>query len=294
MGKEGANDRTHPRISIVTPSFNQAEFLNDTIRSVLCQEYPNLDYIVIDGGSTDGSAALIRQYNEQLSYWVSEQDGGQYDGINKGFARSSGEIMAWINSDDLYFPWTLSVVAEIFTSVPEIQWLTSIAFAYWDQRGRAVTIRLGEGYNRDAFFRGRNAGLSSFHTQYIQQEATFWRRELWEAAGGYVDADLQLAGDLELWTRFWQHSELYSTTALLGGFRRHGRQKTASKLCLYKRETEQTLRATTGRIPGRLEAKFLQALRLFPHLRRLVGWQTKIVEYDHPSGRWFTRRGRFV
>lgn len=93
----------YPKISIVTPSFNQSEFLELTIRSVLDQGYPNLEYIVIDGGSTDGSVDIIKKYADKISYWVSEKDGGQYDAINKGFARSSGEIMGWINSSDLYY-----------------------------------------------------------------------------------------------------------------------------------------------------------------------------------------------
>src|SRR3954464_13703841 len=97
--------RALPRISIVTPSFNQARFLPETIRSVLGQNYPDLEYVVIDGGSTDGSAEVIRRHEDRLAQWVSEKDAGQYDAINKGFARTSGEIMGWLNSDDLYTPW---------------------------------------------------------------------------------------------------------------------------------------------------------------------------------------------
>src|SRR5215469_5586779 len=95
-----------PKISIVTPSFNQAEFLEETIRSVLDQNYPNLEYVVVDGGSTDGSVDIIKKYAHRLAWWVSEPDDGQYAAINKGFKHSSGEIMAWINSDDKYLPWT--------------------------------------------------------------------------------------------------------------------------------------------------------------------------------------------
>ena len=103
-----------PRISIVTPSCNQGRFLEETIRSVLLQGYPNLEYVIIDGGSSDGSVDIIRKYESQLAYWDSRPDSGMYYAINEGFAHSTGDIMAWLNSDDMYTPWSLRVVGEIF------------------------------------------------------------------------------------------------------------------------------------------------------------------------------------
>lgn len=116
LGRPGGS--SYPRITIVTPSYNQAEFLEKTILSVLNQNYPNLEYIIIDGGSSDGSVEIIRRYSDFLSYWVSEKDRGQSDAINKGFCRASGDLVAWQNSDDIYLPGALKEVARVFGEDP--------------------------------------------------------------------------------------------------------------------------------------------------------------------------------
>src|SRR4051812_23755335 len=124
-----------PMLSIVTPSFNQEQFLEDTIRSVLDQDYPRLEYIVLDGGSTDRSVEVIRKYGGRLAYWASAPDAGQYAAVNAGFARASGDIFAWINASDKYLPWAFNVVGEIFATHPEIEWLTSLFPLVWDAAG---------------------------------------------------------------------------------------------------------------------------------------------------------------
>lgn len=201
----------HPKISIVTPSFNQASMLEQTLRSVIDQQYPNLEYVVIDAGSKDGSVELIRKYADRLSYWVSEKDRGHADGINKGFAHTTGEIMAWVNSSDAYYPWTLASVAKVFAEVPEAQWISGMA-SYLDEGIRPVEINL-ENRNVYDFLSG------NYH--WLQQESIFWRRSLWDATGGFLNTDLKLACDFELWLRFFKHAPLYTVNTVLAGFRYH-------------------------------------------------------------------------
>ena len=109
-----------PKISVITPSYNQAQFLERTIRSVIEQDYSNREYIIIDGGSSDASADIIRRYADRLTYWVSEKDNGQAHAINKGFAKASGNLLCWLNSDDFYEPDTLPFIADYFKSNPEV------------------------------------------------------------------------------------------------------------------------------------------------------------------------------
>ena len=231
-----------PKISIVTPSFNQGQFLEATIQSILTQNYPNLEYIIIDGGSTDGSIEIIKKYEKYLHYWCSEEDDGHYDGINKGLSHATGEIMAWLNSDDLYCPWALITVASVFSQLSEVEWLTTLKPIIWDWQGFCLHVKTIPGYSKEGFLDGRYLP-SAFREQrigWIQQESTFWKRSLWEKIGGYISLDFPLAGDFDLWSRFYQYSDLYGVDSPLGGFRSQHQQK-SRQIKTYSQEAQQSL-----------------------------------------------------
>lgn len=239
-----------PKISIVTPSYNQAGYLETALTSVLGQGYPSLEYVVMDGGSTDGSVDIIKRWERELSYWTSGKDGGHYAALNTGFSMTTGEIMAWLNADDQYLPWTFSVVGEIFAQFPEIEWLTTRWPLRWDKRGRAVRCADRKGYARSKFLAGDYRPGDG--RPVIQQESTFWRRSLWKKSGGKLDPSYALGGDFELWARFYQHAELYSVDTPLGGFRVHGEQRSALQREQYDEDVERALKTHGGRVPGRL------------------------------------------
>lgn len=284
------------KISIVTPSYNQALFLNEAIESVLAQRDPNLEYVVVDGGSTDGSVDIIRRHASRLTHWVSEPDGGHYDAINKGFAKTTGDVMAWLNSDDMYTPWSFSIVREIFSKYPEVEWLTTLQSLSWNRQGQPISIVFGGGFNRKLFLKGGNLPTKgSFGRRFIQQESTFWRRSLWDRAGGRLDTSFRLAADFELWARFFQHADLHGVLAPFGGFRIHGNQKSVLQAAEYMEEAERVLEKYSGK-PCRGAEALLRgivwkvgrhfALAAVPRIVRTMGirsgltFPTKNVQWD--------------
>ncbi len=179
---------------------------------MIYQGYPNLEYIIVDGASTDGTVEILRSYQDRFSWWVSEADSGHFDALNKGFARSSGEIMGWINASDQLHVGALFVVGSVFMTFPEVEWITGVPTMF-NEWGMTIQVHGLPRWSRLRFLAGAN--------RYIQQESTFWRRSLWERAGGHVDASRKIANDLELWVRFFRHARLYPVNALIGGYRVH-------------------------------------------------------------------------
>jgi hypothetical protein len=248
-----ANARTTPwpKISLVTPVRNSAHYLEATIRSVLSQQYPNLEYIIIDGGSTDGTQDIIHKYESQLHAWASEPDQGMYDAINKGFARSSGEIMGWINASDLLHVNSLFVVGSVFQTFPRAQWITGRP-SILNQEGMAVGVLRLRRWARYRFLAGAN--------RYIQQESTLWRRSLWEQAGGKLELSWGLTGDFELWVRFFRYAKLYPVDALIGGYRTHADAQGLQNLDPCHRTHDQIIEKELASLPGARSVKLFRAL----------------------------------
>ena len=215
----GANPT--PTVTIVTPSLDQGEFVEETIRSVLAQDYPHLEYIVMDGGSTDDSPAIIERYSPWLTHWRSAPDRGQSDAINRGLARGSGEVCGWLCSDDVLMPGALATVGRYFAEHPTCQWLAGAA-DFVGPDGWALDHSqaglVGEMALLD-YWRWGMAGHA------LPQAACFWRRGLWEQAGGLTVGN-ELAMDFELWLKFRELTELHTVEATLASCKVHPAAKT--------------------------------------------------------------------
>jgi glycosyltransferase involved in cell wall biosynthesis len=205
------------RISIVTPSYNQASFLERTIRSVLDQGYPNLEYIVMDGGSTDGSVEIIQKYQDRLAYWVSEPDQGQADAIYRGFERSTGEILGWLNSDDYYLPGALQAAGKLFEKRPAVELVI----------GNSIVVDEHESllYTREAFPVSFSR-LLYWHWGF-SQPATLWKRAPFFETGGF-DRKMRFCFDYDMYLRLLKRRPACRLDRYLAAFRVHAAAKTST------------------------------------------------------------------
>jgi len=235
--------RPWPKISVVTVTYNQGAFLEQTIRSVLLQAYPNLEYIVIDGGSTDNTMTLLKRYSQELSFWVSEKDKGQSEALNKGFRHATGEILTWLNSDDCHLPGTLTRVAMAFDQYePDMVAGGCLLIddgaphAFYNQHTslpvcKKMTLPLDKLLDLEECWK---------KSYFFYQPEVFWTRQLWERSGSYVDEALYYSMDYELWLRMAQkHAQIVHILDPLALFRVHDQQKTHGGLPVFNEELQQ-------------------------------------------------------
>ena len=217
---------------MVTPSLNNAATIEETLRSVLDQGYPDLEYVVVDGGSTDGTQDVIRKHEARLASWTSEPDRGHAHALNKGFARTTGDVMGWLNADDVLHRGALRLLADVFGAFPDVEWLTAQP-SHLSPDGAAVAAYPPRRWSRLGFLTGEH--------KYIQQESTFWRRSLWDRSGAQLDERYRLACDFELWARLFRHARLFSTWGVVGAFRFRPDQRGRTHQAQYEEEVHRII-----------------------------------------------------
>lgn len=210
-------DPSWPKISIVTPSYNQAEFLERTILSVLNQNYPNLEYIIIDGGSNDGSVEIIKKYEKYLAYWVSEKDEGQADAINKGLRKSIGQILAYINSDDTYNPWALLKIANAFNKNSN----ADLVF------GNVNYIDANDNLIGECRFTKFNFITLIYEGGNLHQPGAFWTRKVYDKVGGF-NPNYKFCMDFDFFCRIGETGKLKYVREYISNFRIHENSKSST------------------------------------------------------------------
>jgi glycosyltransferase involved in cell wall biosynthesis len=210
-----------PLITIVTPSFNQAQFLEKTIQSVLDQDYPRIEYLVVDGGSTDGSVNIIKKHDKQVANWVSEPDTGQSHAINKGVFKSTGDILAWLNSDDLLAPSAARIAAFYLMKYPDVGVVYGDRL-HIDAKGNVTGINQCPSYKQAMFKKNFT----------LPQETVFFRKEVFEKVGG-LDESLHFAMDVDLWCKMSKVTHMRHIPMFMGYFREH---QTAKSIAVHRSE----------------------------------------------------------
>ncbi|VEN75401.1 Beta-1,6-glucanase [Candidatus Desulfarcum epimagneticum] len=249
-----------PRFSIVTPSFNQAAFIARTIDSVLDQNCPNLEYRVQDGGSNDGTVEILKKYDGRSFSRESKKDRGQAHAINRAFKRSTGDIMAWINSDDILLPGALGAVADYFRRHPRVDVLYGHRIII-DEKDRRIGRWILPPHDDD---------ILSW-ADYVPQETLFWRRRAWEKAGGYVDEGFDFALDWDLLLRFRETGAKFARiNRFIGAFRVHDSQKTSAAI-------DTRGKVEMDRLRRRLSGRHVSDEEIYAHC---LGYLLKHVVYD--------------
>ena len=260
----------YKKISVVIPCYNSFEFIEKTLTSIVSQQYPNLELIIVDGGSTDGTLEIIKKFDKYIDVLISEEDNGQYDAVRKGLAESKGDILCWLNSDDIYMPWTFELVNNFFINNEGFMWISGSSLLI-DEKGVPMftSHNISSKNSKDikkGLFRKNYLG-------YLQQEGMFWKKELYDISEG-LSLNYSLAADFELWTKFARIAEVVSVSAPLAGFRiqKHNRSIVLSEK--YEQEVKEIIDLINK---NKLINKIFNPNKLFSIIFRALKWRKSYI-----------------
>ncbi|MBL8643831.1 MAG: glycosyltransferase [Rhodospirillaceae bacterium] len=285
------------RLCMVTTNFNYGDYLEDCIKSIVHSKgAERVDYVMMDGGSTDQSLDIIKKYSSHFKHSQSAKDEGMYHAIAEGFKKSNAAYMGWLNSDDQLTPWTIQTVLDIFDQLPHVRWITSRYPLQARKDGVVIKSDFLPGVDNWGFFNGEHIKSSGLPTSgWVVQDCTFWRRDLWDEVGGTFDFTLKLAGDFELWARFMQKTDLYVVNVPFGIYRFHGANKAVTGRDAYRDECVKVLNRYTPVIPSSIEmlgqrviAKHLKAIGFGNLVDKSWGPSLKTIVFSHADGRYHT------
>jgi len=256
-----------PKITVVTPSYNQGKFLEATLRSVILQDYPNLEFLVLDGGSSDNSVDIIKKYGASITYWHSRKDLGQADALATGFTMATGEILCWLNSDDIFLAGALMHVALVFLKHPKTRFVYGNRMVI-DEHDKVIDCHIWP------FF------ITKYHWargQYLAQECCFWKRDLYLQIGG-IDRSKFFIMDYDLFFRMWGVAKFRKTSAYLGCLRMHGETKNSKYQQVREKEFSTALQKYGLKVPGYFRVRIMNRfdalqVKIDKTIQRLKGWR---------------------
>ena len=267
------------QITVVTTTLNALPYIIETTRSVLQSSYPDLEYILIDAGSTDGTVDYLRTISDSRARLEVIKGIRQYEALDWGFRHSTGDVLAWLNGDDLYYPGTISCVAELFSEFPEVKWLTGLP-SFVDADGHSTMLAVDSSYPRRFI---ENGWFTEFAFGNLIQESMFWRRDLYEEVCG-LNLDFDLAADFELWTRFARQTPLVAVRTLLASFRKHETNRSVMRASAYLSEVER-VRATLPQMNW--IRNLLCGRTATRHILRLAEWhRSPWIYFSATQSRW--------
>ena len=268
------------KISIIVPVYNMVNTINKTLDSILGQQYENLELIVMDGNSNDGTKEKLESRKEDFQILISEADNGQYAAIQKGMQLATGEIVSWLNADDIYFPWTLHKINFFFTKFPQTNWIAGLP-SFLDNSGdlthmyNNLSSRPQKSIQKGAFRKGVFG--------YLQQESMFYKKSLWDKVGG-LNLGYKLAGDFELWTRFAKEASIVSVNIPLSGFRKDSNSRSRKHIILYENEVSEIIHKLGNK---NKTIKFISKSAILNKILRLMIWKKQeVIFYSITKRQW--------